>query len=307
MLRIIGDTNINFIGLRYKAFIISGLVIIIGLVAFIMILMGKGNMGLDFVGGTMVQGNFEQPVSIADLRDAVAAGGFPEASIQELHRHNVPNFYIIRVKEITASDMKAADRIVEIVKEHFPQNAFTKDSEHTIGPAVGDSLRKSARWAILISVLGMLVYLWFRFDLRSGVAATVATIHDVLFVLGMFWIMDKEISLLVVTSLLTLAGYSLTDKVVVFDRIREKLKKFKLKAEYVGAINKSINEVLSRTLMTGLTVLLVILIMLIFGGEVLYDFSLALFVGIVVGTYSSIFVACMMLVEWEARSPRRAK
>lgn len=307
MFRIIKETNIDFIGHRRKAFFLSAILILLGLFSFAMILLDKANMGIDFSGGTMLQGNFEKTINIADLRDAVVSNGFPEASIQELQRHDVPNCYMIRVKETSAGEEKAVDKLMGIIAERFPGNEFQKDSEHTIGPAVGESLKKSARWAILISVLGMIIYIGIRFDFRSGVGATVATLHDVLAVLGIFFVLDKEISLLVVTALLTLAGYSLTDTVVVYDRIRENLKKYRKKGEFVNTVNDSINEVLSRTLMTTISVLLVVVTLYFFGGEVLRDFSLALTIGIVVGTYSSIFVASPILVEWEAKFPRRFK
>jgi len=307
MLRIIKETNINFIGQRRKAFLVSGLLILLGLFTFAMVLLDKANMGIDFAGGTMLQGNFENPINVADLRDAVTNGGFPEASIQELQRHNVPNSYMIRVKEVTAGDEKAVDRLMSIISERFQGNSFTKDSEHTIGPAVGESLKKSAQWAILISVIGMIIYIGLRFDFRSGIAATIATLHDVLAVLAILFILNKEISLLVVTALLTLAGYSLTDTVVVFDRIRENLKKTRKKTEFVGTVNRSINEVLSRTILTSLSSLVVVLALFFFGGEVLHDFSLALIIGILIGTYSSVFVASPVVVEWEAKSPKRFK
>jgi preprotein translocase subunit SecF len=307
MFRILKETNINFIGHRRRAFLISGLLIILGLTGFVMVLLNKANMGIDFVGGTMLQGNFENEINISELRDAIVDGGFPEAAIQELERHNVPNSYIIRVKETAVGDEKAVNRLLQIINERFGDNTFTRDSEHTIGPAVGESLRTSARWAVIISVLGMIAYIWLRFDFRSGVAATVATFHDVLTVLGIFFILNKEITLLVVTALLTLAGYSLTDTVVVYDRIRENLKKFRKKGEFVTTVNNSINEVLSRTAMTSLTSLLVAGTLFFFGGEVLHDFSLALIIGIIVGTYSSIFVASPIVVEWEAKSPKRFK
>jgi preprotein translocase subunit SecF len=307
MFRIIKETKIDFIGQRRKAFVLSGALILLGLFALVMILLNKANLGIDFAGGTMIQGNFKNPISIADLRDAVVSNGFPEASIQELKRHGVPNSYMIRVKETKAGEEKAVDKIISVIKERFPGNEFSKDSEHTIGPAVGESLRKSARWAILISVLGMIVYIGLRFDFRSGVAATIATFHDVLAVLGIFYLLNVEITLLVITALLTLAGYSLTDTVVVYDRIRENLKKFRKKGEFVQTINLSINDVLSRTIMTSISVLLVVITLYFFGGEVLRDFSLALIIGVCVGTYSSVFVASPIVVEWEAKFPRRFK
>ncbi|MBN2227880.1 MAG: protein translocase subunit SecF [candidate division Zixibacteria bacterium] len=307
MLRIIKETNFDFIGQRKKAFIFSALLIALGLVAFAMVLLDKANMGIDFAGGTMLQGNFEQAINISDLRNAVASNGFPEANIQELHRHGVTNSYIIRVKETTVGDEKAVNRLMQIIGDAFPGNTFQKDSEHTIGPAVGESLKKSARWAILISILGMVIYIGLRFDFRSGVAATIATFHDVLAVLGIFYLLNVEITLLVVTALLTLAGYSLTDTVVVYDRIRENAKKFRKKGEFVATVNSSINEVLSRTIMTSLTSLLVVITLFVFGGEVVHDFALAMIIGIIVGTYSSVFVASPIVVEWEARSPKRFK
>lgn len=309
MFRILKDTNIDFIGNRGKAFIFSAVLVLIGLFAFVMVVLDKANMGIDFSGGTMLQGNFDNPINISDLRGAVIAGGFPEASIQELDRSEVGvfNSYMIRVKETAAGEEKAVDRMMAIIKERFGENKFHKDSEQTIGPAVGATLKRSAQWAVLISVLGMIAYIGLRFDFRSGVAATVATFHDVLAVLGIFYLMNKEITLLVVTALLTLAGYSLTDTVVVYDRIRENLKKFRKKGEFVTTVNNSINEVLSRTIMTSSTTFLVVLILYLFGGEVVKDFALAMVIGIVVGTYSSIFVASPIVVEWEARSPRRFK
>ncbi|SYZ72010.1 Protein translocase subunit SecF [Candidatus Zixiibacteriota bacterium] len=307
MFQILHGTNVNFIGQRYKAFIFSAVLVSIGLFALIMIFLGKANMGIDFAGGTMIQGSFANSINVSDLRSAVNSGGFPEASIQKLDRYNSPNSYIIRVKETAVGNEKAVDRLMNIISEKFPGNTFTKDSEHTIGPAVGESLRRSAIWAILVSVIGMIIYIGLRFDFRSGVAATIATFHDVLAITGIFFLLNKEITLLVVTALLTLAGYSLTDTVVVYDRIRENLKKYRKKGEFVETVNRSINEVLSRTVITSMTVLIVVVILYIFGGEVLSDFAFAMILGVIIGTYSSIFVASPIVIEWEARFPRRFK
>ncbi len=307
MFQILHGTNIDFIGQRYKAFIFSGILVSIGLVALVMIFLGKANMGIDFAGGTMIQGSFANPINVSDLRNAVTSGGFPEAAIQRVDRYNVPNAYIVRVKETSIGGEKAVDHLMRIITEKFPGNTFTKDSEHTIGPAVGESLRRSAIWAVLVSVLGMIVYIGLRFDFRSGVAATIATFHDVLAITGIFFILNKEITLLVITALLTLAGYSLTDTVVVYDRIRENLKKYRKKGEFVSTVNRSINEVLSRTVITSMTVFLVVVILYFFGGEVLRDFAFAMVLGVIVGTYSSIFVASPIVIEWEARFPKRFK
>ncbi len=176
-----------------------------------------------------------------------------------------------------------------------------------IGPAVGETLRDDAQKAVLLSLACIIIYIWIRFDFRSGIAATIATFHDVLAVLGITYILQIEFDLLLITALLTLAGYSLTDTVVVYDRIRENLKKFRTKGEFAVAVNSSINEVLSRTINTSLTTLLVVGTLFFFGGEVLRTFALALILGVIIGTYSSVFVASPIVVEWEARSPRRFK
>lgn len=311
MFRIIGKTNIDFIGLRKYSFALSGLLMLVGLAAFVSILLGKAEMGIDFTGGTMLQGNFERPIAISELRNALTTNGFPEAKIQGLTTEGVENSYLIRVKTISeglsVGDETTVDKIMAIIEKAFPGNTFAKDSEHTIGPAVGETLRNQARWAVILAVCGILIYIWIRFDFRFGVAATVATFHDVLTVLGIFWLAGIEIDLLVITALLTLGGYSLTDSVVVFDRIRENLKLFRKKGDFVDTINSSINEVLSRTIITSLTTLMVVVILFIFGGQVLHSLSLALVLGVIVGTYSSVFVASPIVVEWEARSPKRFK
>lgn len=308
MFKIVGKTSFDFIGQRKKTVWISGALVALGLFAFAMVLMDKANMGIDFAGGTMIQGNFEQPVTIDVLRSAVEGAGFSGATIQVLTDRDKPNSFLIRIKETNVIEgMPAAKKLQEVVVTAFAGNVFTKDSEHTIGPAVGESLRRDAFWAIMVSVLGILFYIAIRFDFRGGVAATIATFHDVLAVLGIFYLLDVEITLLMITALLTLAGYSLTDTVVIYDRIRENLRKYRKKSEFVPAINLSINETLARTINTSLTVLFVVVVLFFFGGEVLHDFSLALIFGVIIGTYSSMFVASPIIAVWEARYPKRFK
>jgi preprotein translocase subunit SecF len=311
MFEIIGKTNFNFIGMRKYAFTLSACLVLLGLAAFVSILLGKAPMGIDFTGGTIVQGNFDQPVDIGKLRSALAGNGFPEANIQKLDITSIENSFLIRVKTIpeglAAGEMSTGQKILSILKDNFSGNVFHKDSEHTIGPAVGETLRSQARWAVLLAVAGILIYIWIRFDFRFGVAATIATFHDILAVLGIFWALGIEIDLLVITALLTLGGYSLTDTVVVYDRIRENLKLFRKKGDFIATVNVSINEVLSRTIMTSLTTIIVVIVLLFFGGQVLRSMSLAMTMGIIIGTYSSWFVASPIVVEWEARSPKRFK
>jgi preprotein translocase subunit SecF len=308
MFRIIGKTEIDFIGSRRVSFVVSSVLMVVGLYAFAMIALDKGNMGIDFSGGTMIQGSFENDVTIDELRSVVESAGFSGATIQQLQSRETPNTFLIRIKQTEEVDsVSASHRLQNAISAGIGDNAFQKDSEHTIGPSVGESLRKDAFWAILASVAGILFYIAIRFDFRGGVAATVATFHDVTAVLGVFYILDIEITLLIVTALLTIAGYSLTDTVVIYDRIRENFKKFRKKAEFVPAINLSINETLSRTIITSLTTLSVVTVLFFFGGEVLRDFSLALILGVLIGTYSSVFVASPIIAIWEAKSPKRFK
>jgi preprotein translocase SecF subunit len=166
-----------------------------------------------------------------------------------------------------------------------------------IGPKVGKTLRDDALIAVIVSAIGMIVYIAWRFEFSFGVAAAIATFHDVFAVLGIFFVLGKEVNLLLITALLTLAGYSLTDTVVVYDRIRENLR-LRPKDFLGDVINSSINEVLSRTIVTSSTVFLVVVALFFFGGEVIHDFSFALLIGVVVGTYSSIFVASPVVFEW---------
>lgn len=308
MFRIIPDTNINFIGVRKIAFVISLVLILLGAVGFTMIATGKANLGIDFAGGVLIKGYFEQPVAIGDLRAAVGSE-FDNASITNLSGFEKDNAFIIKTKS-PGSEEESRQQLASlenIIKEKFAANTFTKVETHQIGPAVGETLRSDAQFAVLLSLIGIICYIWIRFDFRSGIAATIATFHDVLAVMGIFWILGLEFDMLTVTALLTLAGYSLTDTVVVFDRIRENLRKYRTRGEFSNCVNSSINEVLARTFNTSITVIFVVGSIFLFGGDVLKNFSLALILGVIVGTYSSIFVASPIVVEWESRSPKRFK
>jgi len=302
--RIIGDTNIDFIGKRTPAYIFSALLVALGLLAVAMMTFGKANLGIQFTGGTMVEGYFEQAVDVGELREALARGGFEDAEIVQISGREQPYTFLIRVKAVKGETQKAQS-VENLIKQYFPNNTFNRDSVHEVGAAVGKDLKKDTFIAVALSLLGILVYIAIRFDFRFGLSATIATFHDVLAVLGIFYLLNVEINVLLISAILTLAGYSLTDKVTVYDRIRENLKKFHRKSDFVVAINRSINEVLSRTIMTGTTVLACLIILVLVGGPVLRDFALALLLGIIIGTYSSVFVASTMYVDWEARSPKR--
>jgi len=238
---------------------------------------------------------FDQPIPIEQARQALGRHGFGEVEIQDITQGNK---LLIRVKAQTTIEEKVAEKVLEIFKKDFPSIPFVVDSSYEIGPTIGQKLQKDALIAISISMLGIIVYVAARFEFRFGIAAAIATFHDVLAVLGVFYVLEKEITLLIVTALLTLAGYSLTDTVVVFDRIRENLKT-RHRDPLETVINNAVNQVLSRTVVVSLTVILVLIPLTLAGGEVLHDFSLALLLGVIVGTYSSVFVASPLLILWK--------
>jgi preprotein translocase subunit SecF len=307
MFQILKKTNIDFVGKRYYAFGFSAILVILGIAAFVALFLGKADLGIDFGGGTLMQGYFDKPMDIGSLRGAMSREGYPDAFIQSLSRER-PNFFVIRVKTTTEEAVtKISQNILSALAKEFPDNKFTMDSVDGIGPAVGKTLQHQTQIAVLIAIIGILIYIWIRFDFRFGVAATLATFHDVLAILGIFFLLHREITLLFVTALLTLCGYSLTDTVVVYDRIRENLKLFRKKGDFNSTINASINEVLNRTLNTSILAFLPVTILFFVGGPVVHDFSLAMMLGIIEGTYSSWYVAASIAVEWEKRSPRRFK
>ena len=295
MLEILGKTSIDFMGKRRYSFALSGVMIVIGLIALVQIWRGAANLGIDFAGGTAVQLKFEKPIAITQARQALIRNGLPDVELQEFAADNK---LLIRVKAQTTIEEQVADKVLDVFKKDFKDNPFVVDSSYEIGPTIGQKLQKDALIAISISMLGIIVYVAARFEFRFGVAAAIATFHDVMAVLGIFYVLDKEITLLIVTALLTLAGYSLTDTVVVFDRIRENLK-VRHRESLETTINNAINQVLSRTVVVSLTVILVLIPLTLFGGEVLHDFSLALLLGVIVGTYSSVFVASPLLILWK--------
>lgn len=306
MMHILPRTNINFIGHRRYAFLVSGVLVAFGILAFVFIFMGRANLGIDFSGGTILQGNFEKPISVGEVRNALSKIGYGDAEIKELRR-DIPNSFMIRIKASEEEITKVGESVLAQLEADYPDNKFNKDSIDEVGPVVGKILQNQARTAVLLAFLGILIYIWIRFDFRFGVAATLCTFHDVLVVLGILFILQKEITLLMVTALLTLAGYSLNDTVVLFDRMRENLRLFRKKGDFSSIINTSINEVLSRTVITSITTLSVVVILFLVGGEVLHDFALALILGVIVGSYSSVFVASPIIVEWERQAPKRFK
>lgn len=290
-------TRIDFIALRRYSFIISGALVILGLIAFIQIYRGRANLGVEFSGGTLIQYRMSKPLTLDEVRSALVKNDLGGCQLQQVTGENV---LIVKMKKEEATVGKMADAISEVFAKEFPENSFTVESKTEIGASVSEALRKAAIIAVAMSLIGVVIYLAWRFDFKFGVAATIATFHDVLAVLGIFYILNKEITLLTVTALLTLAGYSLNDTVVVFDRIRENLSK-RSKTALSEVMNVSINEILSRTIITSGTTLFVLVALLFLGGVVLHDFALALVIGVLVGTYSSVFVATPIVYLWRTK------
>lgn len=292
-IELLGKTNLDFIGKRRYAFIFSVVLVIAGIFGIVQLWRGQANLGIDFAGGTSVRLKFEKPFQLDRARHALEVNGFKDSELQQFTEGNK---LLIQIKKAVAGE-RVSDKILAIFTKEFADNKFVVDSTTEIGPKVGKNLRDDALIAILVSAIGMIIYIAWRFEFSFGVAAAIATFHDVLAVLGIFYILGKEVNLLLITALLTLAGYSLSDTVVIYDRIRENLRL--RPRDFLGDVmNSSINEVLSRTLVTGITVFLVLAALYFFGGEVLHDFSLALIIGMLIGTYSSIFVASPIVYEW---------
>lgn len=299
MIEILKRTNIDFMGRKYYAFVLSGIIFILGIITVVQIARGTANLGIDFTGGTAVRIKFEKPFVLHEVRQALEEGGVKDFDLQDMP---VEKKILIRIKKEEETLGGFSERIVSILTKRFSDQKLIVESTTEIGPKVGKRLRRDALWAIMAATAGLLIYIAFRFQFRFGIGATIATLHDVLAVLALFYILNREINLVIVAALLAIAGYSLTDSVVVFDRIRENLRA-RLREPVEVVVNQSINEVLSRTIITTLTTLLAALSLYFFGGEVIHDFALAIIAGIIVGTYSSIFIASPIVLMWKGKRP----
>ena len=294
------DTKINFIGMRYVAFVISAILLIGSLV----VLMGKGlNYGIDFTGGTLVEIKVSTTTpDLGELRNGLNDLGLGGVSLQEF---GAPDDLLIRMPEQKNTGEDASEvqnAALQKLKTYLNEKFETVDYRRVefVGPQVGEELKKQGMYAVLFSILGMLAYIWFRFEWQFSVAAIIALVHDSLATVGLFALTQMEFNLSTVAAILMIAGYSINDTVVVFDRIRENLRKFK-KLPVFDVLNNAINQTLSRTLMTSVTTLLALIALWTFGGEVIRGFVNALIFGIIIGTYSSIFVASPVLTCLDIR------
>jgi preprotein translocase SecF subunit len=302
-MRLFGKTHIDFMGQRRKWYIVSATVILIGMVSLMM----KGiDYGIDFLGGTELIVQFTQDVQIGDVRSAMDKIGFGKAEIKTF---GSDRDILVRTVE-QGEGTVIADKIRGALKEHFPSNPYTVLKEDKIGPKIGRELRQNALYAVIASLAAIWLYVAFRFKFVYGAGAVIALFHDVLVTLGMVSIFDGvfnlEISQNMIAAFLTLVGLSVNDTVVIFDRMRENQKIFKT-MPLKELMNKSLNETLSRTIITSGTIFIVLVVLLVFGGEVTRGFAFALTIGIVTGTYSSIYLASATVLEWAERSQKKAQ
>jgi preprotein translocase subunit SecF len=294
------NANFKFIEQRRKAYVVSAIFVTAGIVAMVgLAAAGKGwvNYGVDFTGGTLVQVEFDQPTTVAEVRSAL--GGLQGL---EVTRFGGEADYLIRVAEFSEEGTNTAEIITGLIASQYGEDAFSVVRTEAVGPKIGGELQQRALLAILMSFALTLIYLAFRFEWRFGVAAVIATVHDILITLGFISALRLEVSLPTVAAVLTIIGYSLNDTIVVFDRVRENLAGPARRQPYMDILNQSINEVLPRTVMTSGTTFVVLLALFILGGSIIRDFALILMLGIVIGTYSSIFVASPALLEIEERT-----
>ncbi|HKW15621.1 MAG TPA: protein translocase subunit SecF [Candidatus Krumholzibacteria bacterium] len=312
------NANYNFVRVRRRALLGSAIVIALGMLSILV--RGGLKESIDFTGGALVEIGLQQPVPVQDMRKIMDDAGFGGA---EITRFGQEANYLIKVKELEAVKGASASAAAPADSNMTPERLVSKKIQaalsagianqkvevrrvETVGPKVGGELRKAAFLAVIYSLLGILIYISWRFQFRFAVAAIIATAHDALVMLAFFSFAGLEMSVSGIAAILTVVGYSLADTVVVFDRIRENLG-LRRREDMGTLINTSINETLSRTIITSGTVMLTLVALLVFGGAVIREFALAMTVGIVAGTYSSIFIAAPILLEWQMWHPNKPK
>ncbi len=286
------DPKINFVGAMRPVFAISAVLFVITIVS--LILHGGPRLSIDFTGGSILQVRFAPVPEIGQLRGVLEGSGFAGAQVQEF---GAEDEFLITFPRLEAGVLDASQMMLDTLREQMPDYEIEMRREETVGPKVGGELRAAATSAVGLSLLLIVIYISFRFVFRYGVAAILALVHDVTLTLGIFSLLDLEISLSVIAAFLTIIGYSLNDTIVIFDRIRENMR-LRRKESYSEVINRSINECLSRTFLTSVTTFCVALTLYLVGGPVIHDFAFALTFGVVIGTYSSMFIASPILVFW---------
>jgi len=282
------NTKIEFVNKRLIAFIISAMLVLSSAGIFF----GKGlNLGIDFLGGILIEVRTNGPADISDLRMQLDGLGLGEISLQEF---GSANDVLIRIQRQDGGD-SAQQKAIDVVKISLGSTVVEYRRTEFVGPTVGAELKRAAMWAVLAAIGAILLYIWLRFEWQFGIGAVVALGHDVITTIGLFSLLALEFNLATVAAILTIAGYSINDTVVIYDRVRENLRRYK-KLPLTELFNKSINQTLSRTVMTSVTTLLALFALYAFGGAVIRDFAIALIWGVLIGTYSSIALAVPILL-----------
>jgi len=284
--------NIQFVGRRFFFITLSAVVILIGIAS--LLFHGGLNYGIDFAGGTLVQVKFSQPTTPDDIRNALKGLDLGSSTIQQFEEASGEEF-LIRVEKSKSDLVGLSDEIKATLDKAYGADQVDIRRVEMVGPKVGEDLRRKGFLAIIYAIIGILIYVTFRFQFKFALGAVVALVHDVIITIGIFSLLDKEFSLSILAALLAIVGYSLNDTIVVYDRIRENMRR-PGKRSYEELINISINETLSRTILTSVTTILVLFCLFFLGGGVIHDFAFALMVGVIVGTYSSVFIASPIVI-----------
>lgn len=308
MLELFRNPNYDFIGKRKWAYLVSGALIALGIVS--LVVHGGLRTDIDFAGGTLVEIRFERPAAIDRIRATLTGVGLGDSIIQQFGE---PRDFIIRLKLGTAAT-DAGKTVQQALASDPSLGPFEIRRVEFVGPQVGRDLQLQALYAVLAGLAGILIYVAVRFDLKGGITAIVAQTHDVAVAIGALSLTDREFSLPVLAALLTVIGYSVNDKIVAYDRVRENRKRLGSQRgqPFATQINTAINQTLSRTILTGLSVLFAAGVLFFFGGKVLEDFAFTLIVGVVAGTYSTIYIAAALIVDWtqylegRLRRPKKA-
>ena len=299
MIRIIKpEINIDFIGRRWIAFLLSSILILASILSII--LKGGLNFGIDFAGGTLVQVRFANQTTPEEIRKVLNEIGLGDSIIQQ-YSEKEGDEYIIRFKN-TSNNEGLSDRVQETFQKRYGQDGLEIRRVEVVGPQVEKELRYKALMALIYGMIGIMAYITFRFEFRFALGGVLALVHDTIVTIGAFSITGREFTLPVLAAVLTVVGFSINDTIVIYDRIRENLRKMAgKKLELI--INSSINETLSRTVLTSGTVLFVVIALFILGGSVIHDFAFALIVGVIAGTYSTVFIASPIVILWEKFFP----
>ncbi len=288
--------NIPFTKYRHIA---VGLSSVVNVLVLIFLFVKGPNLGVDFAGGTVVQLKFSQKVSIPEIRAALGTLGAGETVIQDFGQEG-SNEFLVRLEK-TATEIGAlGEQLRTGLAQHFGSGRFEIRRIESVGPKVGGELRRQGAWSVIAATIMMGIYIWFRFELRFGLGAVVALIHDVLVTIGALMLAHYEFDLTIIAALLTIVGYSVNDTVIVCDRIRENMRKIR-RESLEAIINMSINETLSRTIITTGTAIMVLIALFLLGGGVIRPFAFALLVGFFSGVYSTIFIASPVILLWEQR------